>query len=117
MGGKQKFNRTFNVQHEPTSESDESNDDLNQSHDSTVKLVNRDLIFNYSNYNLSEAMKSLLGRALNFSVLPLKLDITEVLVDYNRFARAAIWQEYWHDTEKDENYKKPIFKTKKNNLP
>ena len=58
-------------------------------------------------------MKSLLGRARNFSVLPLKLDITEVLVDYNRFARAAIWQEYWHGREKDEMYKKPIFKTKK----
>ena len=46
-GGKQKFNRTINVQHESTSESVESNDDLNQAPDSTVKLVNRDLIFNY----------------------------------------------------------------------
>ena len=62
-------------------------------------------------------MKSLLGRALNFSVLPLKLDITEVLVDFNRFARAVIWQEYWYGREKDNTYKTPIFKTQKNNYP
>ena len=62
-------------------------------------------------------MKSLLGRALNFSVLPLKLDITEVLVDFNRFARATIWQEYWYGKEKDADYKAPIFKTQKNNYP
>ena len=62
-------------------------------------------------------MKSLLNRALNFAVLPIKLDITEVLVDFNRFARAAIWQEYWFGKEKDDNYTKSIFKKKKNNLP
>ena len=62
-------------------------------------------------------MFSLLGRALNFSVLPLKLDITEVMVDFKRFSRAAIWQEYWHGREKDPNYKKPIFRNQKNNLP
>ena len=39
-------------------------------------------------------MKALLERALNFSVMPLKLDITEVLVDFNRFARATIWHKY-----------------------
>ena len=61
----------------------------------------KDLVFNYSDLVLSEPMKSLLGRALNFSVLPLKLDITEVLVDFNRFARAVIWQEYWYGREKD----------------
>ena len=62
-------------------------------------------------------MKSLLGRALNFAVMPLKLDITEVLVDFNRFARAAIWHEYWHGREKDKDYKKPLFRSQKNNLP
>ena len=62
-------------------------------------------------------MKKLLNRALHFAVLPLKLDITEVLVDFNRFARAVIWQEYWHGHEKDPNIKKPIFKNKNNNLP
>ena len=62
-------------------------------------------------------MKSLLSRALNFAVLPIKLDLTKVLVDFNRFARAAIWQEYWYGREKDGDYKAPIFKNQKRNLP
>ena len=62
-------------------------------------------------------MENLLNRALNFSVLPLKLDITQVLVDFNRFARAAIWFEYWNGLEKDEEYVTPIFRTHKNKLP
>ena len=59
----------------------------------------------------------MLNRDLNFAVLPIKLDITEVIVDFNRFARAAVWQEYWYGKEKDENYQNSIFKTKKVNLP
>ena len=62
-------------------------------------------------------MKSLLNRALNFSILPLKLDITQVLVDFNRFSRAVIWHEYWYGKDTDEAYKKQIFKAKKSNLP
>ena len=46
-----------------------------------------------------------------------KLDITEVLVDLKKFFRAAIWQEYWHNREKDPVYKQPIFKSHKSNLP
>ena len=44
-------------------------------------------------------MQNILNRALNFAILPLKLDITQVLVDFNRFARAAIWQEFWYGRE------------------
>ena len=62
-------------------------------------------------------MKSLLNKALNFAVLPIKLYITEVVVDFNRFARAAVWQEYLYGKEKDDNYQKSTFKTKKKNLP
>ena len=62
-------------------------------------------------------MKKLLNRALNFAILPLKLDITEVLVDFNRYARAIIWHEYWHGKDEDTEYIKPVFKHKKNNLP
>ena len=62
-------------------------------------------------------MRALLNCALNFSVLPVKLDITQVLVDFNRFARAAIWHEYWFGRDRDEEYSKPIFKSHKNNLP
>ena len=62
-------------------------------------------------------MQSLLNRALNFAVLPMKLDITEMLVDFNRFARATKWQEFWYGREINEPYTKPIFKTHKTNLP
>ena len=37
--------------------------------------------------------------------------------NFNRFTRAAVLQEYWYGKEKDDNYQKSIFKTKKNNLP
>ena len=75
------------------------------------------ILFNYSCIKLSKAMQSLLNRALNFAVLPLKLDITEMLVDFNRFARAAFWQEYWYRRDINEPYAKPIFKSHKINLP
>ena len=48
-------------------------------------------------------MKSLFNRALNFAVLPMKLDITEVLVDFGKFSRAAIWTEFWHGREPEKN--------------
>ena len=76
-----------------------------------------DLIFNYSSVTLTEPMKKLLNRALNFAILPLKLDITEVLVDFKKFSRSVIWHEYWHGKEADEEFTKPIFKTQKSNLP
>ena len=75
-----------------------------------------DIVFNYSSYTLSEPMKSLLNRALNFAFLPLKLDLTQVLVDFNRFARTVIRQEFWFGRDTDNDYK-PIFKTHKTNLP
>ena len=62
-------------------------------------------------------MKTLLNRGLSFSILPIKLDLTQVLVDFKRFERSAIWHEFWYGREKDENYKPPIFKTEKRNLP
>ena len=62
-------------------------------------------------------MVKLLNRALNFALLPFKLDITQLLVDFNRFSRAVIWQEFWFEREKEEEYVKPIFKSHKNNLP
>ena len=38
-------------------------------------------------------------------------------MDFIRFARAAVWQEYWYGKEKDDNYQKSTYKTKKNDLP
>jgi hypothetical protein len=31
--------------------------------------------------------------------------------------RLVIWHEYWYEREKTEEYKKPIFRVKKSNLP
>ena len=66
---------------------------------------------------LSDPMETLLNRGLNFSILPLKLDFTQVLVDYRRFERAAIWKEFWYGIEDGQPKKETIFKVKKNNMP
>ena len=62
-------------------------------------------------------MDRLLNRGLNFSILPDKIDITQLLVDYKRYERAVIWTEYWHGRENIELKEQPIFKTNKSNLP
>ena len=75
-------------------------------------------VFNISRYTLTKSMESLLSRGLNFAILPKKLDITQVLVDFRRFKRSVTWMEFWHnrETDKDENTTK-IFKTEKTNMP
>ena len=74
-------------------------------------------IFNYSKIELTQPMINLLNRGLNFAVLPLKMDLTQVLVDFKRFERSAIWHEFWYGKEKNQNYKPPIFKKQKRNYP
>ena len=81
------------------------------------KPNNKNIVFNYSDIKLTEAMESLLNLGLNYSVLPLKLDLTQVLVDFSKFERTAIWQEFWFGHDQDKDYKAPIFKSQKNNLP
>ena len=61
-------------------------------------------------------MEKLLNRGLNFSILPLKLDITQTLVEFKRFERTMIWKEFWYGRNTEETYKPPIFKAKKTNL-
>ena len=39
-------------------------------------------IFNYSSITLSQDMEDLLNLGLKFAILPLKLDITQVFVDF-----------------------------------
>ena len=83
-------------------------------------LKNKDesVVFNYSDLVLSEPMERLLNRGLNFSILPKKLDLTQVLTDYKRFERSAIWHEFWYGKENDEEERKdPIFPTHKTNMP
>ena len=72
------------------------------------------LIFNYSNIVLTEAMNNVLNRGLNFCILPIKLDITQVLVEFRQFERSTVWQEFWYGRDQ-EGIGKPIFKSKKTN--
>ena len=79
--------------------------------------ITKSIVFNYSDIELTGAMHDLLNLGLNFSILPLKLDITQVLVDFKQFERSVIWQEFWFGTDRDKDYKAPIFKSQKRNLP
>ena len=80
-------------------------------------LDNSNLIFNYSKINLTNAMRSILNKGINFAILPKKLDLTQIMVDYKRFQRSMIWIEYWFGKDKLEAKPSSIFKIKKNNLP
>ena len=55
-----------------------------------LKKQNVSTVFNYSSIELTEAMVALLNRGLIFAILPLKLDLTQVLVDFKRFERSII---------------------------
>ena len=63
-------------------------------------------------------MDKVLNRGLNFSILPLKLDTTQVFVDFKKFERSVIWHEFWHGSEQQEDNRTiPIFKLQKTNMP
>ena len=49
------------------------------------------VIFNYSSKNLTPGMENFLNRGLNFSITPINLNLTKVLVDYARFERTMLW--------------------------
>ena len=59
----------------------------------------------------------MLNRGLNFSILPEKLNFTQVLVDLAKFERLMEWKEFWHDKPADEPYVPPLFKKQKHNRP
>ena len=75
------------------------------------------VVFNYSKIKLTPSMEEVLNLGLNFAILPKKLDITQVLSDFKRFERSMIWKEFFYDKENIAEYKPPIFKSKKTNLP
>ena len=75
------------------------------------------IVFNESKIELTEPMLKLLNRGLNFIVLPYKLDITQTLVEFDRFERSIIWHEYWFGQKNLEEKEKPLYKTQKNYLP
>ena len=62
-------------------------------------------------------MNNLLNRGFNFSILPLKLDLTQVLVDFRRFERSVIWHENFFGTEIEIGTRGKMFKSSKTNLP
>ena len=59
-----------------------------QNHEDTKPIKtnesNQSIIFNYSSITLTKLMVKLINRGLNFTTLPCKLDITEVLVDFQK---------------------------------
>ena len=82
-----------------------------------IKRQQISVVFNISDITLTVSMEKVLNRGLNFAVLPVKLDITQVLVDWRRFERTMIWREWWYGREDLTENIEPIFKAKKNNLP
>ena len=75
------------------------------------------IIFNKSSIVLSKHMENLLHRGLNFAILPFKLDLTQVLVDFRYFERTMIWKEFWFGRDGENTLGPQIFKKKKSNLP
>ena len=82
-----------------------------------IKKQKINIIFNRSKIELTPEMEKVLNRGLNFCVLPLKLDLTQVLVDFKQFERTISWQEFWHNRDQSEQPKRRIFKNKKHNFP
>ena len=64
-----------------------------------TKKQNINAVFNYSNIELTAAIDKVLNRGLNFFILPLKLDITQVLADFRRFEITLAWQEFLFGVE------------------
>ena len=62
-------------------------------------------------------MECVLNKGLKFAILPLRLDITQVLTDFRRHERSMVWKEFFHGKENDIPYKPPMFKQKKHNFP
>ena len=62
-------------------------------------------------------MERVLNRGLKFCITPLKLDITQIIVDFRKFERTMLWREFWYSQEQNGERKPSIFKTNKTNLP
>ena len=82
-----------------------------------IKKQKISVVFNYSGIKLSKGAEAVLNRGLNFSILPEKLNFTQVLVDLAKFERLMEWKEFWHDKPADEPYVPPLFKKQKHNRP
>ena len=47
-------------------------------------------------------MERVLNKGLKFAILPPKLDVTQVLTDFERFKRSMVWNEFWFGRETEE---------------
>jgi hypothetical protein len=82
-----------------------------------LKKQKINVVFNYSYLELTPAMEKVLNRGLKFAILPLKLDITQILTDFRRFERTMVWREFWFGKESEKPYVPPMFKKRKHNFP
>ena len=73
-------------------------------------------VFNYSKIELTNAMLELFNLGLKLAILPMKLDITLVLVDFKIYERSMVWKEFFSNKDTDDEYSPQIFKTKKDKL-
>ena len=53
-------------------------------------------------------MTKLLNRGLNFAILPIKLYLIEVHVDFKKFKMSTIWHELWHNREREDNNRQQV---------
>ena len=58
-------------------------------------------------------MEDHLNRGLNFAILPFKLDLTQVLVDFKYFERTIIWKEFWAAKDQEDGVHPKIIKVRK----
>ena len=85
-----------------------------------TKIIRQQItaVYNYSSMKLTQDMEELLNLGLNFAVLPIRLDITQILVDYKKYERSLVWHEFWFGRENAHTtYNPPMFKTNKTNFP
>jgi hypothetical protein len=75
----------------------------------------RELVINYSSYDLSSGEESLMNKHLSFVPLPEKINTTQLSYDISRFSRTLRWTEDLKDVPRVEE--DVVFKVKKHNLP
>ena len=85
-----------------------------------------DLVFNYSDFQLTPAMVSLLNRGMGFAVTPEKLNVAQLHAELDRYDRRMLWKYHWFkekelddgsDGEGEGDKNGNIFKLHKTNMP
>ena len=61
-------------------------------------------------------MINVLNRGLNFYILPIRIDVTQILVEWKKIEQSLIWTEFWYGKETTDTKQKKIQK-KKNYSP